>query len=214
MKQLFLLAGVLAGVGVETMGMVSKKEKKLPNVVFILADDLGYGDLSCYGQKKFQTPNIDRLALNGLRFTQCYSGTTVSAPSRACLMTGLHSGHVPIRGNKEVQPEGQMALPSGLTTLFQLFKQAGYTTGCFGKWGLGAPESVGAPNHQGVDQFFGFNCQLLAHNYYADHLWENDQRVDLLENADGKYGVYTQDLIHERGLQFVEKHRDQSFFLF
>ena len=104
-----------------------------------------------------------------------------------------------------------MALQRGLTTLFPLFKQAGYTTGCFGEWGLGAPESVGAPNHQGVDQFFGFNCQLLAHNYYADHLWENDQRVDLLENADGKYGVYTQDLIHERGLQFVEKHRDQSF---
>src|SRR5690554_7381854 len=110
-----------------------------PNVVFIIADDLGYGDLSCYGQEKFQTPNIDKLALSGTRFTRTYSGTTVSAPSRASLMTGLHTGHTPIRGNKEIKPEGQAPLPADSYTLYHLFKDAGYATGAFGKWGLGYP---------------------------------------------------------------------------
>ena len=131
----------------------AKVTSKVPNVVYIIADDLGYGDLSCYGQQKFQTPNIDRLAEQGMLFTQCYSGTTVSAPSRACLLSGLHSGHAPIRGNKEVQPEGQMALPQHMESIFQVFKRAGYTTGAFGKWGLGAPGTVGDPNRQGVDEF-------------------------------------------------------------
>lgn len=137
MKQVLLLSGLVAGIGCgELSASAPAKEKKVPNVVFIIADDLGYGELSCYGQEKFQTPNIDRLALEGMRFTQCYSGTTVSAPSRACLMTGLHSGHAPIRGNKEVEPEGQMSLPAGINSIFRIFKNAGYTTGCFGKWGL------------------------------------------------------------------------------
>lgn len=193
---------------------VPAKEKKVPNVVFIIADDLGYGDLSCYGQEKFQTPNIDRLATEGMRFTQCYSGTTVSAPSRACLMTGLHSGHAPIRGNKEVKPEGQMSLPAGIPSIFQVFKNAGYVTGCFGKWGLGAPGAEGEPGKQGVDHFFGYNCQLLAHNYYADHLWENEKRVELTDNDNGAYGTYTQDLIQEKGLQFLENNKDNPFFLF
>lgn len=192
----------------------TKKEKKNPNIVFILADDLGYGDLSCYGQEKFQTPNIDALAREGMRFTQCYSGTTVSAPSRSCLLTGLHSGHTPIRGNREVEPEGQMSLPAGIETIFSVFKHAGYVTGAFGKWGLGAPGAVGEPNRQGVDEFFGYNCQLLAHNYYADHLWENDKRVDLKENDNGAYGTYTQDLIQEKGLAFIDKYKDERFFLF
>lgn len=215
MRKTILFSSIAVAMGsVRAEAKIPVKARKMPNVIFIIADDLGYGDLSCYGQEKFRTPNIDRLAGEGLRFTQCYSGTTVSAPSRACLMTGLHSGHAPIRGNKEVLPEGQMSLPAGTTTLFSIFKAAGYTTGCFGKWGLGAPGAEGDPNRQGVDDFYGYNCQLLAHNYYADHLWDNGQRVELPENADGAYGSYTQDLIHEQSLRFLEENRDRPFFLF
>ena len=127
-----LLTGLVAGTAFSPQLTTASNKKtdknKRPNVVFIIADDLGYGDLSCYGQEKFKTPNIDKLAQEGLRFTQCYSGTTVSAPSRSSLITGLHTGHTPIRGNKEVQPEGQFALPAGTQTLFSIFKQAGYTT--------------------------------------------------------------------------------------
>lgn len=205
----------MAGFGCgQVQGAFPVKEKKIPNVVFIIADDLGYGDLGCYGQERFRTPNIDGLARQGLRFTQCYAGTTVSAPSRTCLMTGLHSGHAPVRGNREVKPEGQMSLPAGITSVFQVFRQAGYTTGCFGKWGLGAPGTEGEPNRQGVDDFFGYNCQLLAHNYYADHLWENGKRVELTGNRDGGFGTYTQDLIHEKALQFLDRNREKPFFLF
>lgn len=194
--------------------MAAEKEKPIPNIVFIIADDLGYGDVSCYGQQKFETPNIDRLAQEGMRFTQCYSGTTVSAPSRACLVSGLHSGHAPIRGNKEVEPEGQAALPANMESIFRIFKNAGYATGAFGKWGLGSPGSVGDPNRQGIDEFFGFNCQLLAHNYYADHLWHNQERVELPGNNDGGFGVYTQDTIHQMALRFIDENQDKPFFYF
>ncbi|MCE5177978.1 MAG: arylsulfatase [Porphyromonadaceae bacterium] len=185
-----------------------------PNVVFIVADDLGYGDLSCYGQEKFQTPHIDRLALNGTRFTRSYSGTTVSAPSRASLMTGLHTGHTPVRGNREMEPEGQYPLPAETFTLFHLFKNAGYATGAFGKWGLGQPGSTGDPNNQGVDVFFGYNCQLLAHNYYPDHLWHNQTKIDLPENRKGQFGTYAQDLIQLKALEFIDNHSNSPFFLY
>lgn len=212
MNNKLLITSLITGVGCLTS--CNSDKGKTPNVVFIIADDLGYGDLSCYGQTKFHTPNIDRLASEGLRFTQCYSGTTVSAPSRTCLMTGLHSGHTPIRGNREIQPEGQMSLPQNYDNLFKVFKDAGYTTGCFGKWGLGAPDSVGAPNMQGVDDFFGYNCQRMAHNYYPDHLWDNEKRVDLPQNDNGEYGVYAQDLIHDQSLEFLEANKDNPFFMF
>ena len=191
---------------------LSAQEK--PNVVFIIADDLGYGDLSCFGQKKFETPNIDRLALNGMRLTNTYSGTTVSAPSRASLMTGLHTGHTPIRGNMELEPEGQFPLPKETYTMFDMFKSAGYITGAFGKWGLGQPGSVGDPNNQGVDEFFGYNCQLLAHNYYPSHLWHNQTRIDLPDNDNGAFGTYSQDLIQEYTLNFIRDNKDKPFFLF
>ena len=126
-------------------------------MVFILADDLGWGDLSCYGQELFETPNIDALAASGLRFTQCYSGTTVSAPSRSCLVTGTHSGHTAVRGNVELPPEGQFPLPEGSQTFFNDLKSIGYTTGAFGKWGLGGVGSTGDPGNQGVETFFGLN---------------------------------------------------------
>lgn len=186
-----------------------------PNVVFILADDLGWGDLGCYGQQRFSTPNLDALAGRGLRFTQCYSGTTVSAPSRSCLITGTHSGHTAIRGNREMEPEGQFPLPADAHTFFQDLKAAGYRTGAFGKWGLGFVGTTGDPNRQGVDVFFGYNCQRLAHSYYPDHLWDNGTRIDL--DADLPYGegVYAPDLIHAKALEFLDQavQAGEPFFL-
>ncbi len=200
--------------GLSLAALIPLNAQQKPNVVFIVADDLGYGDLSCYGQEKFQTPNIDRLALNGVRFTRSYAGTTVSAPSRASLMTGLHTGHTPIRGNKEIKPEGQFPLPARTFTLFHLFKNAGYTTGAFGKWGLGQPDSTGDPNNQGVDEFYGYNCQLLAHNYYPSHLWHNQTKIAFPENDNGQFGTYSQDLIQKKTLEFIDNHSKEPFFLF
>lgn len=202
----------LAGIGFAAITSLQGQQK--PNVVFILADDLGYGDLSCFGQEKFLTPQIDRLALNGTRFTRSYAGTTVSAPSRASLLTGLHTGHAPIRGNKEIAPEGQAPLPEGSYTLFHLFRDAGYTTGVFGKWGLGFPGSAGDPLNQGVDRFFGYNCQLLAHNYYPSHLWSNREKVLLEGNDQGGFGTYSQDLIQEKTLEFIDTESHHPFFLY
>ena len=185
-----------------------KAPEQKPNIVFILADDLGWGDLSCYGQTRFTTPNIDALAARGLRFTQAYSGTTVSAPSRSCLVTGTHSGHTAVRGNMELEPEGQFPLPDGTRTFFHDLKDAGYRTGAFGKWGLGFVGSTGDPNRMGIDQFYGFNCQLLAHSYYADHIWDNEMRVDLLDNTDAVpygQGTYIPDLIQNKALSFLEE---------
>ncbi len=164
------------------------KEKQLPNIVYILADDLGYGDLSCYGQQKFSTPNIDRLARQGMLFTQHYTGCTVSAPSRASLMTGLHTGHTPIRGNKGWEPEGQWPLPAKSFTVAEMLKSKGYVTGAFGKWGLGYIDTEGDPNSQGFDEFYGYNCQSLAHNYYPDHLWHNHEKILIHENDSGRTG--------------------------
>lgn len=205
---------VFMGLGLNCFSLLQIRAQQQPNVVFIIADDLGYGDLSCFGQEKFETPNIDRLALTGMRCTHTYAGTTVSAPSRACLMTGLHTGHAPIRGNREMKPEGQFPLPKNAYTLFHLFRNADYRTGAFGKWGLGYPGSEGDPNHQGVDEFFGYNCQRLAHNYYPDHLWHNRTRVDLPENAEGKYGTYAQDLIQQKALEFIAENKSKPFFLY
>lgn len=201
-----------AGLSLAAISGLQAQQK--PNVVFILADDLGYGDLGCFGQKKFDTPHIDRLALNGMRCTQTYAGCTVSAPSRSSLLTGLHTGHTPIRGNREMQPEGQFPLPKNTYTLFHLFKDAGYTTGAFGKWGLGQPGSTGDPNNQGVDEFFGYNCQLLAHNYYPSHLWHNQQKIEFLDNDHGQFGTYSQDLIQEYALKFIENNKNNPFFLY
>jgi arylsulfatase A-like enzyme len=193
---------------------VFKGQAGRPNVIFILADDLGYGDLSCYGQTKFETPNIDQLAASGIRFTNHYSGCTVCAPSRSSLMTGLNTGHTYIRGNKSMEPEGQEPLPSDVYTVAELFKDASYATGAFGKWGLGGPGTDGVPGKQGFDEFFGFNCQSLAHNYYPEYLWHNDQKVLLEGNKNGGTGQYAHDEYHKMALQFIEKHKDGPFFLF
>ena len=185
-----------------------------PNIVFILADDLGYGDLGCYGQLKIKTPNLDRMAALGMRFTQHYSGSTVCAPSRSVLMTGLHTGHTFIRGNKEHNPEGQYPLPDSILTLPEILKEAGYATGAFGKWGLGYPGSEGDPVHQGFDQFYGYNCQRLAHHYYPYHLWDNKEKIVMEPNAGHDEVIYGPDLIHSKALQFIEAHQNRPFFLF
>ena len=178
-----------------------------PNIVYILLDDAGYGDLSCYGQTKFTTPNIDRLAKEGMKFTQHYSGSTVCAPTRCCLMTGVHTGHSYVRGNREIQPEGQAAMPADIVTIPRLLKAAGYKTGAFGKWGLGAPDSPSDPAEH-FDLFYGYNCQRQAHNYYPTHLWKNHEKLPL----DGK--TYTATLIHKAALEFIRDNKDTPFFAF
>ena len=178
-----------------------------PNIIYILLDDAGYGDLSCYGQQKFKTPNIDRLAAEGMKFTDHYSGSTVCAPTRCSLMTGLHTGHTYVRGNREVQPEGQAAMPADIVTIPRLLKQAGYTTGAFGKWGLGAPGSPSDPAEH-FDLFYGYNCQRQAHNYYPTHLWKNGERIELDEKT------YSADLINKATLTFIRDNKDQPFFAF
>lgn len=205
-----------------------------PNIVFILADDLGSGDLGCYKQKKIRTPHIDQLAREGMRFTQHYSGNAVCAPSRCVLMTGKHPGHAWVRNNREVQPEGQFPLPADTVTVAKLLKSRGYATGAFGKWGLGSPESDGQPLKQGFDRFYGYNCQRQAHNYYPQTLWDNDHvttlanppiplKAKLPDGADPNkpesYTPYTgkeysADLIAEKARQFVRDNKDTPFFLY
>jgi arylsulfatase A-like enzyme len=187
---------------------------KQPNIIYILADDLGYGDLSSYGQEKFRTPNIDKLASQGMMFTQHYSGSTVCAPSRSALLTGMHTGHTVVRGNKEIQPEGQYPIPDATYTVAEVMKKAGYKTGAFGKWGLGFPGSEGDPISQGFDEFYGFNCQRLGHHYYPDHLWSNKDSIVLKGNAGLSKKEYAPSLIHDKTLQFIEKNNEKPFFLY
>ena len=185
-----------------------------PNIIYILADDLGYGDLSSYGQTKFSTPNIDKLAADGMLFNQHYSGATVCAPSRSVLMTGYHSGHTPVRGNKEVKPEGQWPLPADTYTLAEMLQKNGYVTGAFGKWGLGFPDSEGDPMKQGFDRFYGYNCQRLGHNYYPYYLWNNDQKNMLVGNEGMKKEEYAPNLIHQQAISFLEKNKNKPFFMY
>ncbi len=179
-----------------------------PNVIFILADDLGYGDVGCYGQKVIRTPNIDKLAVEGMRFTQAYSGATVCAPSRCALMTGKHGGHAFIRGNKEIKPEGQQPMPADTFTVAHLMKRAGYTTGLIGKWGLGYPGSTSTPDKMGFDYSFGYNCQREAHEYYPQHLWRNNEKVMLNGQS------YSHDLLAAEALDFVRRNKAKPFFLY
>jgi len=207
MKKHWLLFGMLF---ISSFGMAQKK----PNIVFILADDLGYGDLGAYGQQKIKTPNIDRLAQNGMRFTSFYAGTSVCAPSRSSLLTGQHTGHTYVRGNKEIQPEGQEPLADSVQTMAQLLKAAGYATGAFGKWGLGMVGTTGAPDRKGFDTFFGYNCQRQSHRYYPTHLWDNEQKVILDGNDLAHKAKYAPELIQEKALAFIDEHKNQPFFLF
>lgn len=179
-----------------------------PNIIFILSDDLAMGDVGCYGQKLIQTPNLDRLAAEGTRYLQAYSGASVCAPSRTSLMTGLDMGHCPIRGNRQIKPEGQKPLPAGTTTVASVLKKAGYATGCFGKWGMGMFDTSGSPLKVGFDRFYGYNCQYHAHSYYPSYLYDNDKRVEL----DGR--TYSDKLIHRQALDFIRANRKKPFFLY
>lgn len=205
-----------------------------PNIIFIIADDLGYGDIGSFGQKLIRTPNLDRLASEGMRLTQHYSGSPVCAPSRCVLMTARHPGHGYIRDNREAKPEGQEPLPAGTITLPSLLKKQGYVTGAFGKWGLGGPGTTGDPLQQGIDRFYGYNCQRIAHNYYPTYLWDNDKRVELNNpefaahqklpteadpqdpNAYAPYAGkdYAPDLIMAEARKFVRDNKDKPFFCY
>ena len=194
-----------------------------PNIIFIMADDLGYGDLGCYGQKLIQTPSVDQMAAEGMRFTQCYAGACVCAPSRSVLMTGQHTGHTRVRENKcrvgGVRDEitgGRARLPLRPedVTVAEVLKQAGYVTGITGKWGLGDPHTIGIPTRQGFDEWYGYLNQNHAVFYYTDYLWHNDKKVTLEGNRDGKQTQYTHDLFTEFALNFVRTHKDNPFFLY
>jgi len=208
----------------DTTQSSSAKRRKKPNIVYILADDLDYAELGCYGQKKIKTPNIDKLAAEGMKFTQHYSGNPVCAPSRCALMTGLHTGHTQVRGNKQVGGKegwvlgstigGQWPLEAGTVTIAGILKDAGYTTGAFGKWGLGLVGTTGDPNKQGFDHFYGYICQRQAHTFYPNHLWR-DGEVEWIEaNKDGKEQVYSHDLIAQEALKFIRTNKDRPFFLY
>ena len=178
-----------------------------PNLIFILSDDVAQGDLGCYGQKLIQTPRLDQLAAEGTRYLQAYCGTSVCAPSRSSFFTGLHCGHCPVRGNYEVPPEGQLPLPDETVTIAEVAKAAGYATATFGKWGMGFFDSTGGPMHQGVDHFFGYNCQRHAHSYFPTYLYDDDQPF-LLPGNDGQSvgATYAQELIQKDLISWVQKN--------
>ena len=225
LKQAFSSAAALSVSGCTNGLRQVGSSKDKPNIIFIMADDLGYGDLGCYGQAQIKTPHIDRLAAQGMRFTDHYAGSTVCAPSRCSLMTGLHTGHTYVRGNREIKPMGQLPLLPDTVTMPKVLKEAGYTTALIGKWGLGGPGSSGIPNKQGFDTFFGYLCQRHAHNYYPEYLFRNEERVPLPGNKianpreDGagvavERGQYSHDMIAEEALQFIETNKDRPFFLY
>lgn len=247
MKTMNFLIGLSSAL---VLPVNAQSKKSQPNIIYILMDDLGYGDIGCYGQQKIETPNIDQLRNNGMIFTQSYSGSPVSAPARCVLMTGLHSGHAQIRANDEMpyrgainnhdsmfvhkELEGQYPLNTNTMTIGRMMQNAGYITGCYGKWGLGNPDSEGAPNKQGFNQFYGYNCQRQAHTYYPAFLYKNEDRVYLTNRvldphstkldrgtdpydmaSYGKYmqKEYSNDLIFAELLNFVEQNKKRPFFL-
>lgn len=210
---------------------LSAETSRVPNIVLMLADDLGYAELGCYGQKWIKTPNIDRLAREGIRFTDFYSGNAVCAPSRCNLMTGKHPGHAFIRNNgnpperrnlgtpQELYFPGQYPIPLSEVTLFEMLKQKDYATAAIGKWGLGFEGSTGDPNRQGVDLFYGFLCQVHAHNHYPKFLWrlrDGKSQQELLPGNDRTlHGqTYSQDRFVEEALAFIDQHHDRPFFLY
>jgi arylsulfatase A-like enzyme len=225
-----ILALILTGCGLVDAAIAAEPDRAAgrmvakPNIVFILADDLGYGDLGCYDQKIIRTPNLDRMATEGLRFTQFYAGSTVCAPSRSVLMTGRHVGRTRVRGNAGASnPEAQMLRDEDVTVA-EVLKSAGYRTSLVGKWGLGMPGDEGVPNRQGFDEFYGYLSQTHAHNHFPDYLWRNDVRETLgnvvtpLGTGGGGYATvrkqYSTDLFADEAIKFVAENRERPFFLY
>lgn len=250
MSSIYLVFITILG-GLLSCNQQNKENPEPPNIIYILADDLGYGELGCYGQEKIETPNIDKLAETGLKFTQHYAGSAVCAPSRCMLLTGMHPGHAFVRSNHEwgsrgdvwsyvamIQDstlEGQYPMPDTTITIAQLLKDGGYATGMIGKWGLGAPQTHSIPNKMGFDFFSGYNCQRMAHTYYPVFLYENEHRVylnndtvkphinsieegadpnDIASYAKFNLNEYAPDVMHKEALNFIEKNKDQPFFLY
>jgi len=217
-------AAAMSLAGCKTKPVEKISTQKLPNIIFIMADDLGYGDLGCYGQKKIKTPNIDRLAAEGTRFTDCYAGSTVCAPSRSVLMTGQHTGHTRVRNNMgkvggtlvldNGSPERRVPLELQDITVAEVLKQAGYATAITGKWGLGEPNNNGIPNKQGFDEWFGYLNQRRAHTYYPPYLWHNEQKQIFDGNADGRREKYSHDMFTDFALDFIQRHSGGPFFLY
>ena len=205
--------GLLILLSIFKFQVATAQNNERPNIIFILADDLGYGDLGVYGQKLIKTPVLDSLANNGILLKNFYAGTSVCAPSRASLLSGQHTGHTYIRGNKEIEPEGQEPLADSVTTIAMLLKNAGYQTGAFGKWGLGMVGTSGDPNTKGFDEFFGYNCQRQSHTYYPNHLWHNNKIIEF-KNNQTKRNVYAPDLIQQKTLAFIDKNKETPFFLY
>jgi arylsulfatase len=193
-----------------------RAENKKPNIVLIVADDLGSAELGCYGQTKIKTPSIDELAKGGAKFTRFYSGSPVCAPARCTLMTGKHTGHTTVRNNVQFKKgeEGQFPLRADDVTLAELLKEKGYVTGAMGKWGLGNWDTTGTPLKHGFDLFYGYNCQAHAHSHYPKYIYRNGEKIVLKDN-DGKTGKqYTQDLFEQEALAFLEKNKANRFFLY
>jgi len=183
-----------------------------PNIIYIMADDMGYGDLGSYGSALIKTPNLDKMADEGIRFTQHYAGSTVCAPSRGSLMTGMHTGQAYIKGNFAMTTEGNLPIPDTTVTVAELLKKAGYKTGVIGKWGLGGPGSVGGPNSQGFDYSYCYLDQRNAHEYYPPYLWENEQKV-VLDNQDAQ-NDYSHHLFTEKALKYIENQESNPFYLY
>ncbi len=215
---------IMAGVGMAPYAW-SQAEVSKPNIVFIIVDDMGWADVGCYGQDAYPTPNIDRMAEEGIRFTQAYAGCTVCAPARSTLMTGQHMGHTPVRGNT-----GGIPLPEESVTVAEVLKQAGYTCGGFGKWGLGDLDTEGVPEKQGFDEFFGYYHQIHAHYFYPEYLIDTGKKVPLEGNenfyehhnesgpmpkeSQGKERQFSHDLIFDRMKQFIRENKDKPFFCY
>jgi arylsulfatase A-like enzyme len=192
-----------------SLARIAPAQSRPPNIVWIMADDLGYGDVGCYGQKYIRTPNIDRLSTQGMQFSDAYAGCTVCAPSRSVLMTGLHAGHTSVRSN----PGGVPILASDYTVA-QMLKSAGYATGGFGKWGLGDVGTEGVPSKHGFDEFFGYYHQVHAHYYYPQYLIDNEKKVPLAGNDNGKRTTYSHDVIANRALDFIRKNASRPFYAY
>ena len=189
-----------------------------PNIIFVLCDDIGYGDLGCYGQEVIPTPRLDQLASESLRFTQCYTGSSICAPSRSVLMTGLHSGHTRVRDNfgivGGVGDQKRVPLEPEDFTVAEMLKGVGYATGITGKWGLGEPDTTGIPTRKGFDEWFGYLNQRNAHTYYPPYLWHNEEQVVLKGNRDGRQGDYSHDMIFDFACDFIRNNSDGPFFLY
>ncbi len=207
-----LLVSILNGISAKGQKASNKKGK--PNIIYILADDMGYFELGCYGGKVIETPNLDKLAKGGMVFSNHYCGSNICAPSRCALMTGKHTGHTWIRDNKEMPTEGNEPILASEITVAEVLKSAGYTTGAFGKWGLGYPGSEGSPNKKGFDQFFGYNCQRHAHHYFTNYLRQNDDSIPLEGNLKAPYKEYSADVITSKALDFIEQNKNKPFFLY